>query len=102
MRPEQKTAAPLRPSISSSSGLSVSLPVRDYLPFQDEAYKIDLQFERIAINDVFEIDEHYEADMQRKAHILATRPPDLLMPSVAGVSVACHWRNVASCGDVLA
>ena len=78
------------------------MPARDYLPFKDEAYKIDLKFERIAINNVFEIDEHYEADMQRKAHILATRPPDLLMPSVAGVSVARHGRSFASCEIVSA
>lgn len=67
-------------------GLSVSFPPRDYLPFKDEAYKIDLQFDRIAANDVFEIDEHYEEDMQRKGHILATRPAELLYPAVPGVS----------------
>lgn len=69
-------------------GLSVSLPSRDYLPFKDEAYRIDLKFDRISLNDIFEIDEHYEADMQRKAHILATRPAGLVLPGVPGVSAA--------------
>lgn len=71
---------------SKRPGLSVSLPYRDYLPFKDEPYQIDLKFDRISRNAIFEIDEHHEADMARKAHILATRPPELVLPGVAGVS----------------
>ena len=55
---------------------------------KNEAYKIDLKFERISLHDIFEIDEHYEADMQRKAYILATRPADLVLPGVSRVSGA--------------
>lgn len=69
-------------------GLSVSLPAREYLPFRDEAYKIDLRFDRITPDDIFEIDEEYEADMKRKKHILATRPADLLLPGVPGCELA--------------
>lgn len=65
--------------------LSVSLPPRDYLAFKDEAYRIDLRLDRIAVDDIFEIDEEYEADMKRKAHILATRPVDMMLPMVSGV-----------------
>ena len=66
----------------------MSLPPREYLPFKDEAYKIDLKFERITPDDVIEIDEEYAADMKRKSHILATRPAELLLPGVPGVWLA--------------
>lgn len=61
-------------------------PPRDYLFFKDQAYRIDLKFDRIVHEDIFELDEEYEADMKRKAHILSTRPSELLLPSVPGVS----------------
>lgn len=62
------------------------MPPRDYLAFKDEAYKIDLKLERIAIDDIFEIDEEYDADMKRKALMLATRPAEMMLPTVPGVS----------------
>lgn len=74
-------------------GLSVSLPAREYLPFRDEAYKIDLRFDRITPDDIFEIDEEYEADMKRKKHILATRPADLLLPGVPGVGLCYAFSH---------
>ena len=67
-------------------GLSVSFPPRDYLAFKHEPYRIDLRLDRISLADIFEIDEHYEADVARKAHILATRPTEMLLPGVPGVS----------------
>ncbi len=66
----------------------MSFPPREYLPFKDEAYKIDLRFDRITPDDIFEVDEEYEADMKRKSHILATRPAELLLPGVPGVWLA--------------
>ena len=65
--------------------LSVSFPPREYLAFKNEAYKIDLRLDRIAIDDIFEIDEEYEADMKRKAHILATRPVEMMLLMVPEV-----------------
>ena len=67
-------------------GLSVSFPPRDYLAFKDEPYRIDLRLDRITLDDIFEIDDDYETDMARKAHILATRPTEMLLPGVPGVS----------------
>lgn len=72
----------------SLAGLSVSFPPRDYLAFKDEAYRIDLRLDRISLDDIFEIDEVYEADMARKAHILATRPTEMLLPGVPGSELA--------------
>lgn len=66
--------------------LSVSFPPRDYLAFKDEPYKIDLRLNRITMDDMFEIDEEYEADMERKALMLDTRPAEMMLPSVPGVS----------------
>ncbi len=83
--PNQDTTRPSVPDGGSPLNLSVSFLPREYLPFKDEAYKIGLRFERITPDDVFEIDEDYEADMKRKSHILATRPADLLLPGVPGV-----------------
>ena len=74
------------PDDSNPLGLSVTSPSRDYLPFKDEAYTIDLKMDRIAHDDIFELDEEYEADMKRKAHILSTRPTEMLLPGVPGVS----------------
>jgi hypothetical protein len=86
--PNQDLTCPSAPDGGNPLNLSVSFPPREYLPFKDEAYKIDLKFERITPDDVFEIDEEYEADMKRKSHILATRPADLLLPGVPGVRLA--------------
>ena len=61
------------------------MPPRDYLAFKDEPYKIDLRLERVTLADIFEIDENYEAEMARKAHILATRPSTMLLPGVPEV-----------------
>lgn len=95
---------PLQPGLlaSASDGgtalnLSVSFPPREYLAFKDEAYKIDLRLERIAIDDIFEIDEEYEADMKRKAHILATRPVEMMLPVVPGVGFLSHRLLCAFC-----
>ena len=80
--------------------LSVTFPPREYLPFKDEPYKIDLRFDRITPDDIFEIDEGYAADMKRKRHMLATRPADLLLPGVPGVNPvtpakAMHLHTIA-------
>lgn len=64
----------------------MSLPPREYLVFKDEPYKIDLRLDRITIDDIFEIDEEYEADMERKGLMLDTRPVGMMLPSVPGVS----------------
>ncbi len=85
--PDQDTASTSASDGGNPLGLSVSLPPREYLPFRDETYKIDLRFERITLDDIFEIDEEYEADLIRKKNILATRPADLLLPGVPGVSL---------------
>ncbi|DBA84401.1 hypothetical protein WJX77_002687 [Trebouxia sp. C0004] len=80
-----------RPSVPDGGNLlnlSVSFPPREYLPFKDEAYKIDLKFDRITPDNVFEVDEEYEADMRRKSHILATRPAELVLPGVLGCEAA--------------
>ncbi|DBA97601.1 TPA: hypothetical protein ACH3X3_012506 [Trebouxia sp. C0006] len=86
--PNQDMARPSAPDGGNSLNLSVSFPPREYLPFKDEAYKIDLRFDRITPDDIFEIDEEYEADMKRKSHILATRPAELLLPGVPGCAAA--------------
>ena len=77
--------------------LSVSFPPREYLPFKDETYKIDLRFDRITPDDIFEIDEEYEADMKRKSHILVTRPAELLLPGVPGV-----WLDIIQLASYVA
>jgi len=93
--PNQDMARPSAPDGGNPLNLSVSFPPREYLPFKDEAYKIDLRFDRITPDDIFEIDEEYEADMKRKSHILATRPAELLLPGVPGVWLATiiHIKN---------
>ena len=93
-RGSEKSLQPEQPPTSASDegkalNLSVSFPPRDYLAFKDEAYKIDLRLERTTVDDIFEIDEEYEADMKRKAHILATRPAKMMLPEVPGVSIIC-------------
>lgn len=79
--------------------LSATFPPREYLPFKDEPYKIDLRFDRITPDDIFEIDEGYAADMKRKEYILATRPAHLLLPGVPGVTPveprAMHLHTIA-------
>ena len=83
------------------AGLSVSFPPKDYLAFKDEAYRIDLRLDRITLDDIFEIDEDYEADMARKAHILATRPTEMLLPGVPGVSFSHDLPLIKSLTKVL-
>lgn len=70
----------------------MSWPARDYLAFKDEPYKIDLRLDRITTDDMFEIDEEYEADMKRKALMLDTRPAEMMLPSVPGVS-CCKYTT---------
>lgn len=86
--PNQDMTRPLVLNGGDPLSLSVSFPPREYLPFKDETYKIDLRFDRITPDDIFEIDEEYEADMKRKSHILATRPAELLLPGVPGCEAA--------------
>lgn len=84
----QPDSAPISlPTESEPHRLSVSWPPRDYLAFKDEPYKIDLRLDRITLDDIFEIDEEYEADMKRKAVMLDTRPAEMMLPSVPGVRV---------------